>query len=78
MSTSLSEEDRNSIADRIAEKLTSENPGIVVTRQTCDDRYDAMKTIVQHICTLSHIELAGVIVTVVGIVVTVLLIAFKG
>lgn len=78
MSISLSEEDHKAIAAEVANKLTAENPGVLVTRQACNDRYEAMKTIVQHICTLSHIELAGVIVTVVGIVVTVLLIAFKG
>ena len=78
MNTLLSEEDREAIADRVAEKLASENPGVLVTRQVCDDRYSALQTIVQHICMLSRIELIGVIVTILGIIITVILIAAKG
>ena len=79
MGNTLSEEDRiEAIAARVAEKLTSENPGLIVTRQTCDDRYEAIRSVVDHICALSRIELVGVLVTVAGIIVTVILIAVKG
>ena len=78
MSTLLNEEDQKAIADRVVEKLTSKNPGVLVTRQTCDDRYSAIKTVVDHICVLSRIELLGVIMAILGIIITVILIASKG
>ena len=77
MSNLLSEKEE-ALADRIAERLTSENPGAFVSRQACDDRYESIQKVIDHICALCQIELVGVIVTVVGIIATVILIALKG
>lgn len=78
MSTSLSDDDRKAIAEELKELLTSENPGVLVSRQTCDDRHNAIKTVVDQICTLSRIELIGVLVTLAGIIVTAILVVGKG
>lgn len=74
----------NRLATKIAEKLASENPGLLVGRRMCDERSSAImehvgaiKGVVEHIRRISVIELVAVVVVLAGMVVTVLTVVLK-